>query len=87
MPRRHRAARDRARPELLQGPGWLAPRWAQVEGFIVREITNQKTYVCPGCNGQVPAGIPHLVVMDEYDEEDRRHWHTSCWRREVKTLE
>jgi hypothetical protein len=44
----------------------------------------RKTYRCPGCNQQIPPGTPHLVVWptDCADGvEQRRHWHTPCWRR------
>lgn len=46
-----------------------------------------KDYRCPGCDHQVRAGTPHLLVWpvlglstgwDGID--DRRHWHTPCWR-------
>jgi len=46
-----------------------------------------KEYVCPGCGGTVSAGVAHVVVWradsifgDERALEDRRHWHTGCWR-------
>ncbi|WP_347757006.1 hypothetical protein [Agrococcus sp. ProA11] len=45
-----------------------------------------KDYVCPGCGGTVTQGTAHLVVwradsiFAERAIEDRRHWHTGCWR-------
>ncbi|MCB1280074.1 MAG: hypothetical protein KDB18_00970 [Salinibacterium sp.] len=46
-----------------------------------------KSYVCPGCNLEVPPGQPHIVawradgIMGEAsDVAGRRHWHTHCWK-------
>jgi hypothetical protein len=43
-----------------------------------------KTYRCPGCDHEIPPGLGHEVVVPRLAPEDRRHWHTSCWGREVK---
>jgi hypothetical protein len=40
-----------------------------------------KTYRCPGCDHEIPPGLGHEVVVPRDAPEDRRHWHTSCWRR------
>jgi hypothetical protein len=42
-----------------------------------------KTYRCPGCDHEIPAGLGHEVVVPLQHPEDRRHWHTGCWRREL----
>jgi hypothetical protein len=34
----------------------------------------------------IRAGMPHLVVVPDGDAESRRHWHTDCWRRELRRL-
>jgi hypothetical protein len=84
MPRRHRAARERATP--LAGPEMprgTAPEWASVDGASVRAVMGQKAYVCPGCSQEIRPGTPHLVVLIEDDIEGRRHWHTQCWRRDL----
>lgn len=45
-----------------------------------------KDYSCPGCGQSVVAGTAHVVVwradsiFGERAIEDRRHWHTGCWR-------
>ncbi|WP_306231212.1 hypothetical protein [Agrococcus beijingensis] len=45
-----------------------------------------KDYVCPGCGASVVQGTAHVVVwradsiFGERAVEDRRHWHTGCWR-------
>jgi len=85
VPRRHRRA-----PEPEQAPisdrvrALAAPEWAVVDGSSVRAVSGQKQYTCPGCNHPVRAGIAHLVVVEDDDIESRRHWHTECWRRELR---
>ncbi len=84
MPRRHPRGRDRPRPVdpgLLSG---IAPGWAQAEGFSVRSVQGDKEYRCPGCQQLVRPGAAHLVVVPDEDPRDRRHWHTPCWRRELR---
>lgn len=57
--------------------------------WIVRAVaaaSATKSYRCPGCQQEVPAGTGHLVVWSADpvggfgDVSDRRHWHTGCWR-------
>jgi hypothetical protein len=52
--------------------------------WLVRTVPGgDKTYRCPGCDHEIPAGTGHLVVWpadDRGDLTDRRHWHTGCWR-------
>ncbi|MFC7430650.1 MULTISPECIES: hypothetical protein [unclassified Agrococcus] len=46
----------------------------------------QKPYRCPGCELLVEPGTAHVVVwradslFGERAVEDRRHWHSACWR-------
>ena len=87
MPRRHRSAREReVRPEAPGQPLNVAPEWAQADGFSVRTTAGGtgKEYRCPGCQQLIRPGTPHLVVLPEGDVGGRRHWHTPCWRRELK---
>ena len=49
-----------------------APMWAQAPGYEIRNVGGQKAYRCPGCDHQVP--------------QARRHWHTECWRKELRRL-
>jgi hypothetical protein len=56
--------------------------------YAVRAISGSaasKTYRCPGCNQEIRPGTAHVVVwpVDGPDDgsEERRHWHTGCWRR------
>ncbi|GAA1900777.1 ATP/GTP-binding protein [Williamsia serinedens] len=51
----------------------------------VRTITGDratKPYRCPGCNQVITPGTAHIVAWptDDRDGDDRRHWHTGCWR-------
>jgi len=41
-----------------------------------------KSYRCPGCDHEIRSGTAHVVVWpaDVGGVEDRRHWHTACWR-------
>jgi hypothetical protein len=55
--------------------------------YEVRPIAGSratKAYRCPGCDHEIRSGIAHLVVwpaeLGERAMEDRRHWHTPCWR-------
>jgi hypothetical protein len=59
------------------------------ESWRVRQIPGTaavKLYRCPGCDHEIRPGTPHLVVwslermLGFGGEEDRRHWHTGCWR-------
>ena len=55
----------------------------------VRTITGAaatKAYRCPGCDHEVRAGMWHLVVVPVGDVDARRHWHTECWRNELRRL-
>lgn len=87
MPRRHRSAREREGPPEAPGrPLNVAPDWAQLDGYSVRTVAAGpgKSYRCPGCQQLIKAGTPHLVVVPAGRVEDRRHWHTPCWKRELK---
>ena len=88
MPRRHRSARERTGDpdERPIGAVSATPLWAQAEGFVVHSVAGQrdKTYRCPGCHQEIRPGTPHLVVIPEGDVEGRRHWHTPCWRSELR---
>ncbi len=89
MPRK-----NRRNPEYFAPPpaptspsrGADTPMWAQAPGYEVRGVAGQKEYRCPGCDHLVRAGITHLVVVPTDDVDARRHWHTECWRRELRRL-
>ncbi len=41
----------------------------------------RKTYVCGGCNNEIPPATGHVVVVPTEAPDLRRHWHHSCWQR------
>jgi len=87
MPRDRKAARERNEaPPALRPFGVEAPEWARREGFEVRMVLNPRLYRCPGCEHEIRASTQHLVVVPRDAVEDRRHWHTECWRRELRRL-
>ncbi|MGI5357500.1 ATP/GTP-binding protein [Streptomyces sp. CA-252508] len=56
----------------------------QDEEWSVRLVAGSgavgKRYRCPGCDQEIPAGVPHVVAWPEYGGvDDRRHWHKACW--------
>ncbi len=65
---------------------------AKADGdWHVRMITGSastKSYRCPGCDHLIPMVTPHTVVwpvekalLSEAAIDERRHWHTACWKR------
>jgi hypothetical protein len=64
--------------------------------WVVRLLTGSgtgKPYRCPGCDQEIRPATPHVVTwpayardsdLDPWDTESasdqRRHWHTTCWR-------
>ncbi|HAM20839.1 MAG TPA: hypothetical protein DCQ04_00945 [Actinobacteria bacterium] len=57
------------------------------DDWVMQPVSGQaarKSYICPSCNQDIAAGTPHIVAWQEgwsSGVEDRRHWHTACWRR------
>lgn len=48
----------------------------------VRGNDSGRTFLCPGCQQDVPASTPHTVAWPSSSMtgvENRRHWHTTCW--------
>ncbi|MEK8144882.1 ATP/GTP-binding protein [Streptomyces sp. M10(2022)] len=87
-PRRNRPEAARVLPTAH--PSWGAVRrgagtqsW-QGEEWYVRPVSGAsamgKRYRCPGCDQEIPSGVPHLVAWPEFGGiDDRRHWHKACW--------
>ena len=44
----------------------------------------RKHYLCPGCDGVIPPGTFHLVVVPPFEPDLRRHWHHGCWHKELR---
>lgn len=94
MPRRNRretsaASRGDDEGELyLEGvqERILGPGSARLEGFEVRRAVNKlKRYRCPYCEGWVEAGTDHMVALPAGTPDSRRHYHSGCWAKHVKT--
>ena len=54
----------------------------------VRQGTSEKSYLCPGCNQLIAAGVAHIVAWPHTPPigsssglDHRRHWHKACWER------
>jgi len=58
--------------------------------WTVRQVSAAaatKSYTCPGCRQEIPPGTAHVVAWRsdhllgvDAAIEDRRHWHSGCWR-------
>ena len=90
---RRAARRAQARAALQRADE--APRFPAgerlEEGWVVRAVAgtaSARPYRCPGCDQELVALSPHVMVWPEGRPDDRRHWHTACWtarsRRGVK---
>ncbi len=88
MARRMNKHRRPARP---LGFGHAATADKQDGVWVVRSVPGAaatKTYRCPGCQQPILPGVPHVVAWPQSPGlsgsspvEERRHWHTGCWRR------
>ena len=87
--RRQRAARPSASDGLgSTGAYETVEAWPDGD-WSVRRLTGSastKPYRCPGCQQLIPPATPHLVAWPVEGTvlaggpEERRHWHTACWR-------
>jgi hypothetical protein len=50
-----------------------------IETRRIQPYEATKTYLCPGCNQDIPAGTGHLVAVPPSAPDLRRHWHRGCW--------
>jgi hypothetical protein len=86
MPRRHRRDPDAFPTPEVPLARADAPAWAGLAGHDVRSVGSTRAYRCPGCDHLVRSGTWHLVVVPLDAPEERRHWHTACWRRELRRI-
>jgi hypothetical protein len=76
----HRFDEDQARRGVEAVQAWTDGDW------MVRNIPGgaaTKAYRCPGCDHEVTPGVAHVVAWPADglgSLDDRRHWHTGCWR-------
>lgn len=52
-----------------------------IEVRRVHPFQATKTYLCPGCQQDIPPGAGHVVVVPTDAPDLRRHWHRACWDR------
>ena len=90
--RRGRPATDRGGaglPPAVREPAVTTTRYAGQEWGVrtVRANDSGRVYRCPGCQQLIPQATPHVVAWPAHDGlsydarlEERRHWHTGCWR-------
>lgn len=83
MPRRNRRDRSSEAPATRPTRRSDPPTWALASGEEVRQVVGERAYRCPGCDHVIRPGLWHLVVVPE-DPDLRRHWHTECWRSELR---
>ena len=55
------------------------PMGLEVEVRRVQPYDATKTYLCPGCNQDIPSGTGHIVAVPLDAPDLRRHWHRGCW--------
>lgn len=56
--------------------------WLDDDAVDVRYVQGYeatKTYLCPGCNRDIPPGTHHVVAVPKDEPDLRRHWHRGCW--------
>ncbi len=89
-------ARRRPRAASRPAPRGDAVEEADDGDWVVRPLAGSgasKPYRCPGCDQEIRPATPHVVTwpayprdsdLDPWDVESaadqRRHWHTTCWR-------
>ncbi len=52
-----------------------------LEERFIQPYQTTKTYICPGCNRDIPPGLGHIVIVPVDAPDLRRHWHRGCWTR------
>ncbi len=65
--------------------------------WVVRSLSgaaSTKAYRCPGCMQEIRPVTPHVVVwpvpgatLSGGGIDERRHWHTGCWRARLRHRE
>ena len=57
--------------------------YGEVETHRIQPYQALKTYICPGCTQEIPAGMGHTVAVPRDAPDLRRHWHHVCWQRRI----
>ena len=86
MPRANRRRRDDVDLDRGRALGGVERRERHSDGeWFVRQVSGAgsgRPYRCPGCQGEVLPGVPHVVAWPADGIggiDSRRHWHTTCW--------
>jgi hypothetical protein len=58
--------------------------WVDAETRFAQPYEATKTYLCPGCNRDIPPGTFHLVAIPVEAVDLRRHWHRGCWQQNIR---
>ena len=86
MPRRNRRTVDEQPDVEGVAERVLGPASTRLDGYEVRSAVNKlKRYRCPYCEGAVEPGTRHLVAMPVGSPDERRHYHSGCWAKYVKS--
>jgi hypothetical protein len=56
----------------------------ELEVRRIQPYQARKTYICPGCNQDIPPGVGHVVVVPREAPDLRRHWHGGCWANRTR---
>ncbi len=90
MPTSRRPSKHVRAPRPLDTSRQASRQATRTGSFLVREVPASraiKSYVCPGCQNSIPAGMAHVLAWPETPSmgfasgmEQRRHWHKHCWR-------
>jgi hypothetical protein len=85
-PRQNRRRRDGEAPGAGSGrAGESVEEWPDGDWQVRRVVGSDpgRTYRCPGCDQEIRGDLGHLVAWPVGafgGPDDRRHWHTPCWR-------
>ena len=55
--------------------------YGEVETRRIQPYQALKSYICPGCEQEIPAGMGHTVAVPTEAPDLRRHWHHASWQR------
>jgi hypothetical protein len=55
--------------------------YGEVETRRIQPYQALKSYICPGCEQEIPVGMGHTVAVPTEAPDLRRHWHHVCWQR------
>ncbi|MEO3935927.1 hypothetical protein V3N99_04115 [Dermatophilaceae bacterium Soc4.6] len=87
MPRANRRRKDDSPLDAARLGGVTSTQRYAGGYWTVRQVTGAsatRPYLCPGCQQDVPVGVPHVVAWPADGVGgvgDRRHWHSGCWQR------